>query len=94
MRSQIGGAREALCDTPKASSANAGRIERASQKVEKRSGASRSWVSVECVCKVMPDTVRNCAWQMTRRFARPGRVKQIESRVDDCATAKCQSSPS
>ena len=32
-----------VCDTPKASSANAERIERASQKVEKRSRTSRSW---------------------------------------------------
>ena len=67
--------RNPVCNTPKASSANAGRIERASQKVEKRSRTSRSWfegVSVERVCKVMPDTVRNCAWQITRRLARPG----------------------
>ena len=70
-----------VCNTPKASSVNAGRIERASQKVETRSRTSRSWfekVSVERVCKVMPDTVRNCAWQITRRLARPGRMKQIE----------------
>ena len=32
-----------VCNTPKASSANAGRIERASQKVEKRSRTSRPW---------------------------------------------------
>ena len=53
-----------VCDTPKASSANAERNERASQMVEKRSRTSRSWfegISVERVCKVMPDTVRNCA---------------------------------
>ena len=71
-----------VCDTPKASSANAGRIERASQKVEKRSRTSRSWFEgtpVERVCKVMPDTVRNCAWQTSRRFARPGRAKQNEA---------------
>ena len=70
-----------MCNTPKASSVNAGRIERASQKVEKRFRTSRSWferVSVERVCKVMPDTLRNCAWQITRRFARPGRVKHVE----------------
>ena len=70
-----------VCNTPKASSANAGRIERASQKVEKRSRTSRSWfegVSVEHVCKVMPDTVRECAWQITRRLARPGRMKQTK----------------
>ena len=30
------------------------------------------------VCKVMQDTVQNCAWQTTRRLAKPGRVKQIE----------------
>ena len=56
-----------VCDTPKASNVNAERIEQASQKVEKRSRTSRSWfegVSVECACKVMPDTVRNCAWQI------------------------------
>ena len=71
-----------MCNTPKASNTNAGRIERASQKVEKRSRTSRSWfevVSVERVCKKMPDTVRNCAWQIPRRLAWPGRVKQIES---------------
>ena len=71
-----------VCDTPKASSANAERIERASQKVEKRSRTSRSWfdeVSVERVCKVMPDTVRHCAWEISRRFARPGRAKQNEA---------------
>ena len=70
-----------VCNKPKASSVNAGRIERASQQVEKRSRTSRSWfegVSVERVCKMMPDTVRNCAWQKTRRLARPGRVEQIE----------------
>ena len=67
-----------VCNTPKASSVNAGRIERASQKVEKRSRTSRSWfegVSVERVCKVMPNTVRKCAWQITRRLARE---KQVE----------------
>ena len=71
-----------VCDTPKASSANAERIERASQKVEKRSRTSRSWfegVSVERVGKVMPDTVRHCAWQISRRLARPGRAKQNEA---------------
>ena len=71
-----------VCNTPKASSANAGRIERASQKVEKRSRTSRSCfegVSVERVFKVMPDTVRNCAWQITCRFSRPGRAKQNEA---------------
>ena len=70
-----------VCDTPKASSANAERIEQASQKVEKQSRTSRSWfegISVERVCKVMPDTVRNCAWQISRRLARPGRMKHVE----------------
>ena len=71
-----------VCDTPKASNVNAERMEQASQKVEKRSRSSRSWfegVSVERVCKVMPDTVRHCAWQISRRFARPSRVKQNEA---------------
>ena len=71
-----------VSDTPKASSANAEGIERASQKVEKRFRTSRSWfqgVSVERVCKVMPDRMRNCAWQITRRFARPGRAKPNEA---------------
>ena len=71
-----------VCDTPKASSVNAGRIEQASQKVEKRSRTSRSWfegVSVERVCKVMPDTVRHCAWQIPLCLARPGRAKQNEA---------------
>ena len=27
----------------------------------------------------MPDTVRNCAWQTSRRLARPGRAKQNEA---------------
>ena len=70
-----------VCDTPKASSVNAGRIEQTSQKVEERSRTSRSWfegVLVERVCKVMPDTVRNCTWQITRRLARPGRTKQVK----------------
>ena len=74
--------KNSVCDTPKASNVNAERIEQASQKFEKRSRTSRSWfegISVECVCKVMPDTVRNCAWQITRRLARPGRAKQNES---------------
>ena len=35
--------RNPVCDAPKAPSANAERIERASQKVEKRSRTSRSW---------------------------------------------------
>ena len=68
-----------VCNTPKASSANAGRIERASQKVEKRSRTSKPWferVSVERVCKVMPDRVRNCAWQITRRLARQDETDQ------------------
>ena len=71
-----------VCDTPTASSANGERIEQASQKVEKRSRTSRSWfggISVERVCKVMPDTVRNYAWQISRRLARPGRAKQNET---------------
>ena len=71
-----------VSDTPKASSANAERIERASQMVEKRSRTSRPWfegISVERVCKVMPDTVRNCAWKTSRRLARPGRAKQNEA---------------
>ena len=70
-----------VSDTPKAPSANAERIERASQKVEKRSRTSRSWfegISVERVYKVMPDRMRNCAWQITRRLARPGRMKHVE----------------
>ena len=73
--------RKSLCNTPKTSSAIAERIEQASQKIEKRSRTSRSWyeeVSVERVCKVMPDTVRNCARQITRRRARPGRMKHVE----------------
>ena len=71
-----------VCDTPKASSGNGDRIEQASQKVEKRSRTSRSWfegISVERVCKVMPDTVWNCAWQISRRLARPGRAKRNEA---------------
>ena len=75
---KMGAVKNPVCNTPKASSANAERIEQASQKGEKRSRASRSWfegISVERVCKVMPDTVRNCAWQTTCRLARPGRMK-------------------
>ena len=71
-----------VCDTPKALSANAERVERASQKVEKLSRTSRSWfegVSVERVCKVMPDTVQNCAWQISRHLFSPGRAKQNEA---------------
>ena len=71
-----------LRNTSKESIANAERIEEASQKVEKRSQTSRSWfegVSAERVCKVMPNTVRSCAWQITRRLSRPGRMKHIES---------------
>ena len=70
-----------VCNTPKASSTNAERIERASYEVEKRTRTLRTWfegVSVDRVCKVMPDTVRNCAWRATRRLVRSGRVKQIE----------------
>ena len=37
-------AKNPVCNTPKASSVNAGRIERASQKVERRSRTSRSWL--------------------------------------------------
>ena len=73
--------RNPVCNTPKASSANAGRIERASQKVEKRSRTSTSsfeGVSAERVYKVMPDRMRNCAWQITRRLARPGTMKHVE----------------
>ena len=57
-------------------------IERASQMVEKRSRTSRPWfegISVERVCKVMPDTLRNRTWQTSRRLARPGRAKQNEA---------------
>ena len=71
-----------VSDAPKASSVNAERIERASQMVEKRSRTSRSWfegIPVERVYKVMPDTVFNCAWQTSRRLARPGRAKQNEA---------------
>ena len=74
--------RNPVCNTPKASSANAGRIERANQKVDKGSRTSRSWfegVSVERVYKVMPDRMRNCARQKSRRLARPGRAKQNEA---------------
>ena len=84
-----------VCDTPKVSSANAERIEQASQKVEKRSRTSRSWfegISVERVYKVMPDRMRNCAWQITRRLARPGRMKHVE-RPCGRLTARCRSSP-
>ena len=28
--------------------------------------------------KVMPDRMRNCVWQITRRLARPGRMKHVE----------------
>ena len=72
---------------PIASSADAEGIERASQKVEKRSRTSRSWfegVSVERVNKVMPDRMRNCAWQITRRLARPCRVKKRREAVWTC----------
>ena len=71
-----------VSDTPKASSANAERIERASQIIEKRPRTSRPWfegMTVERVCKVMPDTVRNCAWKTSRHLARPGRAKQNEA---------------
>ena len=71
-----------VCDTPNASNVIAERIEQASQKIQERSRTSRSYlegVSVERVCKVVPDTVRNCAWQITRRFARPGRAKHNEA---------------
>ena len=70
-----------VCDTPKASSANDERIEQASQMFEKRYRTSRSWsegISVERVCKVMPDTMCDRAWQTSRRLARPGRAKQNE----------------
>ena len=70
-----------VCNSPKASSANAERIEQASQKVETRSRTSRSWfegVSVERFCKVMPHAVRSCAWQITCRLARPRRMKHVE----------------
>ena len=78
---EIRAVKKPVCKTPKASSVNAGRIERASCEVEKQSRTSRSWfegVSVDRVCKVIPDTVRNCAWQRTRLLVKPGRVKQIE----------------
>ena len=74
--------RNTVSDSSKASSANAERIERASQMVVKRSQTSRPWfegMMVERVCKVMPDTVRNCAWKTSRRFARSGRAKQNEA---------------
>ena len=73
--------RNPVCNTPKASSANAEGIERASQKVKKRSRTSRSrfeGVLVERVFKVMPDRMRNCAWQITRRLTRHGRMKHVE----------------
>ena len=63
-----------VCHTPKASSVNAGGNERASYEVEKRTRTMKTWferVSVDRVCKVLPDTVRNCAWQTTRRPVRP-----------------------
>ena len=54
---------------------------RASHEVEKRTRTLRPWfegVSVDRVCKVLPDTVRICAWQMTHRHVRTDGRKQIE----------------
>ena len=70
-----------VCDTPKASSVNAERIERASYKVEKRTRTLKTWfegVSVDRVRKVLPDAVRKCAWQIPQRPVRPGRENQID----------------
>ena len=94
--------RNRVCNTPKASNVNAERIEQASQKVEKQFLTSRSWfegVSVERVCKVMPDTVRNCAWQITPALARPGRAKQNEAsrrhngQVSEFTKMNCSTEP-
>ena len=73
--------RNPVCNTPKVSNVNAEGIERASQKVEKRSRTSRSWfegVTVQRVCKVQTDRMRKCAWQITRRLARPSRMQHVE----------------
>ena len=80
--SEMRAVQNTVSDTSKASSANAERIERMSQMVEKQSRTSRPWfegLTVERVCKVMPDTVRNCAWKTSRRLARPGRANQNEA---------------
>ena len=68
-----------VCDTPKASSANAEGIEQVSQKVEKRS--SRSWfegISVERVQSDARHGAELCVAD-TRRLARPDRAKQNEA---------------
>ena len=99
---EVRAVRNTVCNTPKASSANAERIERASQMVEKRSRTSRSWFEgalVERVCNVMPDMLCNCAWQTSRRFARSGRAKQNEAsrrhngQVSEFTKMNCSTEP-
>ena len=62
-----------MCNTPKAPRCQCWKNRASSSEVERRSRTLRSWfeeVSVDLVCKVLPHTVRNCAWQITHRLVR------------------------
>ena len=59
-----GAVKNRVCNTPKASSVNAGGIEWARYEAEKRTRTLRSWfegVSVDLDYKVLPVVVRHCA---------------------------------
>ena len=69
-----------VCNTPKATSDSAGRVERVKYEIEKIR-TWRSWFeeeSEDLKYNVLPHAVRHCAWQMTHRHVRSDGKKQIE----------------
>ena len=81
-----GAVQNPVCNTPMASSVNAGGIEQARNEVEKRTRTLRSWfegVSVDLNYKVLPVVVRHRLRQRTHRHVRS----------DGGRPLRCQSSP-
>ena len=76
-----GAVKNLVCNTPKASSVNAGGFEQARYEVENRTLTLRSWsegASVDLDYKELPVVVRHCAWQITHRHVRSDGKEQIE----------------
>ena len=89
-----GAVQNPVCNTPMASSVNAGGIEQARNEVEKRTRTLRSWfegVSVDLDYKVLPVVVRHRLRQRTHRHVRSDGTNQSERLRG--RPLRCQSSP-
>ena len=84
-----------VSDTPKASSANAERIERASQMVEKRSRTSRTWFEgISGRTCMQSDARPRCVTVRGRHHAAlRGQAEQSKTRRRVDTTDKCRSAP-